>query len=145
MYFVLSYSSRLTVGLLKTLMFVILSLSSSLLSDRDRNNGFLLELPCVILTIGLSSNSLALVDSVLLTLLGLRYFLLTPSLVVVPTVVEAVALTLSLYLGPGAEFAETSCVFDLDVGGVYLLDPLLRGLLRSLLLDAEVSARGVST
>lgn len=68
------------------------------------------------------------------------------SLVTVLTVVEAVVLPLSLYLGPGTwEFAETSCVLDLDVGGVYLLDPLLRDLLRSLLLYVEVSARGVST
>lgn len=60
------------------------------------------------------------------------------------TVVEAVVLPLSLYLGPETEFAETSCVLDLDVGGVYLLDPLLRDLLRSLLLDIKVSACGVS-
>lgn len=126
-------------------MFVILSFSSSLLSVRDRSDVFLLRLPCVILIIGLSSNSLVLVDSVLLTLLGLRNFLLVSLVLIVLTVVEVVVLPLSLYLGLGAEFAETSSVFALEVGGVYLLDPLLRDLLGSLFLNVEVSARGAST
>lgn len=117
-----------------------------MLSVRDRGDVFLLRLPCVILIIGLSSNSLALVDSVLLTLLGLRYFLLVSLLlIVVLTVVEIVVLPLSLYLGLGTEFAEAFSVLDLDVGGVYLLDPLRRELLESLLLNVEVSAGGAST
>lgn len=117
-----------------------------MLSVRDRGDVFLLRLPCVILIIGLSSNSLALVDSVLLTLLGLRYFLLVSLLpIVVLTVVEIVVLPLSLYLGLGTEFAEAFSVLDLDVGGVYLLDPLRRELLGSLLLNVEVSAGGAST
>lgn len=138
---VLSYKSRLrAAGLLKTLMFVIFSrFSSSLLSDRERNDGLLLEPPCVILTIGLSSNSL--VGSVLLVLLGRRYLLLKEPFAVLLALVVLVVATLfrSLYL-PGTEFA--SSVRDLYVGGVYLLAPLLRVLLESLSLDASV--RGAS-
>lgn len=91
---------------------------------------------------------MALIDSVLLILLGLRYFfLLSLSMVVVLMVVEIVVLPLSLYLGLGTEFVEErmSFVLDLDVGGVNLLDPLLRDLLKSLLLNVEVSTRGAST
>lgn len=82
----------------------------------------------------------------LLTLLGLRNFLLLSlSIVVVLTVVEIVVLPLSLYLGLGTEFVKTSFVLDLDVGEVNLLDPLLRDLLGSLLLNVEVSTCGAST
>lgn len=146
-YFALSYL-RSTDGLLKTLIFVILS--SSLLSNRGRNNELLLGLPCVIRTIGLSLvKSLVFAISVSLeTLLGLRYLLLKPLPITVPTVVEAVVvvvvvLPLSLYLGARTEFAEMSCALNLDVDGVYLLDPLLRDLivLRSLPLDMDVSVR----
>lgn len=132
------------VGLLKTLTFVIFSLfSSSLLSARERNDGLLLDPPCVILTIGLSSNSLVLVDSVLLVLLGRRYLLLKP-LTVLLAVVVVVVLLRSLYL-PGTEFVDASSVRDLYVGGVYLLDPLIRVLPVSLFLNACVSVCGAST
>lgn len=87
---------------------------------------------------------MALVDSVLLSLLGLRYFLLV-SLAIVLTVVEVVVLALPLYLGFGTEFVETSFAVDLDVGEVYLLNPLLRDLLESLLLNVEVSTCKAST
>lgn len=122
-----------------TLMFVILLFSSSL-SDRDRSDRFLLELPCVILIIGLSSNSLAPFDSVLLTLLGLRYLRLelTVALAVAGAVVVVVVLPLSLYLEIEPELAETLSILDLDGvddGVVYLLDPLPR----NLLLDVEAS------
>lgn len=131
------------VGLLKILIFVILLFSSSL-SDRDRNDRFLLvEPPCVILIIGLSSNSLVLLDSVLLTLLGLRYlFLELPLSTGVLTVVEVVVvLPLSLYLEIEPEFAETFSIFDFDEAGVvYLLDPLLR----NLLFGVEASVCGAS-
>jgi len=132
-------------GLPKTLIFVILSLSSSLLfSNRCRNDGFLFGLPCVILTIGLSL--IGSLVSVLLTL-GLRYLLLKLPLVILvlnTVVVETVVVPpLSLYLGARTEFAETSCALNL-IDGVYLLDPLLCDLPRSLLLGMDVSVRGAS-
>lgn len=84
----------------------------------------------------------------LLSLLGLRYFLLVSLSAIVLTVVEVVevvVLALPLYLGLGTEFVETSFDLDLDVGGVYLLNPLLRDLLESLLLNVEVSTCETST
>lgn len=78
-------------------------------------------------------------------LLGLRYFLLVSLSAIVLTVVEIVVLPLPLYLGLGTEFVGTSFDFDLDVGEVYLLDPLLRDLLESLLLNVEVSTCEAST